>query len=98
MMSIRQRKSYKLTQGLGCMKGVTRKPSDKKHQTHIGNDADAPSEVWGDEVTTGGADKHLMGLAGDESVELSDILDAADYMAGQEARWSNYDSETKSFY
>ena len=56
------------------MKGVTRKPSDKKRETHIGNDADAPSEVWGDEVTTDGADKHLMELAGDESVELPTSL------------------------
>ena len=48
-MLIRQRKSYKLTQGFGAMKGVYRKPSDKKRETHIGNDADAPSEIWGDE-------------------------------------------------
>ena len=80
------------------MKGVTRKPSDKKRQTHIGNDADAPSEIWGDELTAGGTDKHLMELAGDESVELSDLLDAADYVAQQEAGWQNYDAETKSFY
>ena len=97
-MSTRQRKSYKLTQGFAPMKGVTRKPSDKKRQTHIGNDADAPSEVWGDELTAGGTDKHLMELAGDESVELSDVLDAADFVSQQEAGWSNYDAETKSFY
>jgi hypothetical protein len=80
------------------MAGVVRKPSDKKRQTHIGNDADAPSEVWGDEVTTGGEDKHLMQLAEDDSVELSDLLDASDYISDRDAGWSNYDQDTKSFH
>ena len=97
-MSIRQRKSHKLTQGFGVMKGVYRKPSDIKRQTHIGNDADAPSEIWGDEINAGGDEKHLMQLAEDESVELSDLLDASDYISDRDAGWSNYDQDTKSFH
>ena len=97
-MSIRQKRLHRLTQGFGNMAGVTRPPSAKKRQTHIGNDADAPSEVLGDEFTNSGEDKHLMQLAADDDVEMSDLLDAADYIRQSQAGWAQYDPETKQFY
>lgn len=80
------------------MKGVVRPPSAKKRATHIGNAADAPSEIYGDDIVASGEDKHLMQLAEDESVEMADLIDAVDFIAERDAGWSNYDAETKSFY